>query len=198
MTLETGPEQISRVLVQEYLAKAVLHRSGLALDVGCGTGRESLYLAQQGFVVDAIDKNEANLAIATKEAKAHDLPIRFVQADIGSFEITADYDVVVAKNSLHFLEKERAAAVLAKLQQKTKEGGVHILSLWSDQNAPDPHGRTPFSRLEIDQMYAGWIVCGSEVSSVDGAQHFYITQAYKRVSMTPQQHLAYQRDQRGW
>ena len=38
-------------------------KPGKALDLGCGQGRNSLFLAQNGFDVTAVDQNELSLEI---------------------------------------------------------------------------------------------------------------------------------------
>jgi len=45
----------------EVLAAMPYLKGGRALDVGCGTGRNALYLSQNGFNVDAWDVNENSL-----------------------------------------------------------------------------------------------------------------------------------------
>ena len=44
------------------------HTGGRALDVACGRGRNSIYAAQQGYVVDGVDVSPAALAQATQRA----------------------------------------------------------------------------------------------------------------------------------
>jgi SAM-dependent methyltransferase len=52
-----------------------LHRlpKGTALDVAAGAGRNSLYLAQHGMEVEALDRDEAALGELTAAAKAQNL-----------------------------------------------------------------------------------------------------------------------------
>ena len=44
------------------------HAGGRALDVACGRGRNSIYAAQQGFIVDGVDVSPAALAYAAQQA----------------------------------------------------------------------------------------------------------------------------------
>jgi SAM-dependent methyltransferase len=63
-----------------------------ALDIAAGNGRNSLYLAGQGFRVDAVDISDAGLAMFAGRHPA----IRIVCADLDSFDIpAARYDLIV-------------------------------------------------------------------------------------------------------
>ncbi|KTC65982.1 tellurite resistance protein TehB (plasmid) [Legionella adelaidensis] len=100
------------------------------LDVGCGSGRNLLYLAKMGHRVLGIDHNQSALAtieeIARKEALAgvdtllHDLnePLNLEPAS---------YDLVLSTVSLQFLNPERIPELLATLQKLTKKNGYHFL-----------------------------------------------------------------------
>ncbi|HEY7534215.1 MAG TPA: dihydroneopterin aldolase [Nitrospiraceae bacterium] len=56
---------------------------GRALDVACGSGRNTLYLASHGFDVDAMDRDEQALAALTSAAKQRNLPnVRLKMVDL--------------------------------------------------------------------------------------------------------------------
>src|SRR6185503_14508002 len=52
-----------------------------ALDVGCGTGNYSLYLAEQGFELTGVDLSHRAITIAKQKAKEVDLRIAFQELD---------------------------------------------------------------------------------------------------------------------
>jgi tellurite methyltransferase len=63
-----------------------------ALDIACGTGRNAIYLAQQGFTVDAVDISDLGL----KKFKNRHPLIRTVCADLDHFDIKpAHYDLII-------------------------------------------------------------------------------------------------------
>jgi dihydroneopterin aldolase len=68
----------SRFLTQE------LHRlpKGRVLDVACGSGRHSLYLAAHGFEVDAIDRDQESLAKLSSAAAQRRLYLNVKQVDL--------------------------------------------------------------------------------------------------------------------
>ena len=94
----------SRFVTQQF------HRlpKGRALDVACGTGRHALYLAANGFEVDAIDRDRESLAtLSTVAAQRHFSHVAVKEVDL---ERTTDdrpefpanaYDVILVSFYLH-------------------------------------------------------------------------------------------------
>jgi SAM-dependent methyltransferase len=69
---------------------------GQALDIATGTGRNALFLAEQGYEVDAIDISDEALGIARKRAAERSLSINWIQADIDDYGFPEQaYDVVM-------------------------------------------------------------------------------------------------------
>lgn len=72
---------------------------GRALDVACGAGRNSLFLAATGRSVDAVDISAVALDRARETAKARRLQVRWIEADLEEEPATAlpreRYDLIV-------------------------------------------------------------------------------------------------------
>ncbi|KXB08578.1 hypothetical protein AKJ56_00880 [candidate division MSBL1 archaeon SCGC-AAA382N08] len=70
--------------------------SGKALDVGCGAGRNSLFLADQGYEVDAIDFSEEAIKRGKSRAQDLGLEINWIQADVNKYEFPSEkYDLII-------------------------------------------------------------------------------------------------------
>lgn len=70
--------------------------AGKALDVACGAGRNSIFLAQAGFRVDAIDISAEGLHKAGQQAETLGLDINWIEQDLEqAFRFDRDYDLIV-------------------------------------------------------------------------------------------------------
>lgn len=84
--------------VNPYLSAETMHLPvGTALDAGCGTGTEALWLAQQKWQVTGVDIATAALSTARARAAHASLaaPIEWVEADLSRWEPERRWDLVV-------------------------------------------------------------------------------------------------------
>jgi len=117
--------------------RAGRHGPMRALDLACGAGRNALWLAEAGFVVDALDIAEAGLELARARAEqrgvavawhCHDLdaglPVRF-----------DDYELIVV---MRFLDR----GLLPGLAERLRPGGCLLceVHLESDADVIGPRG----------------------------------------------------------
>lgn len=125
---ETYPHGPSAI-VEKY---APLARGKRALDIAAGNGRNALFLANQGFVVDAIDIADAGLALFSGKHPN----VNPICADFDHFNITANrYDLIV---NIKFLNRRLFPYIIAGLAP----GGLLIFQTFlqgshTDQNPPD-------------------------------------------------------------
>lgn len=79
-------------LVNEWLGHVP---RGRALDVACGTGRNALYLAEAGFVVDAVDISGVAIGRARSEAELRGLEVDWHICDLDEFDMpVASYQLI--------------------------------------------------------------------------------------------------------
>jgi len=99
----------------------------VALDLGCGSGRWSRYLAPKVGFIEAIDPSEAVLAA---QALTHDLDnVRITQASLNSLPFEDDsFDFILCLGVLHHLPDTGPA--LAAATRKLKPGGLFLLYLY--------------------------------------------------------------------
>lgn len=82
--------------------------AGRALDMGCGQGRNALFLGLKGFDVTAADCNPAALANVAELAEAEGLNVRTLEYDLNAAALQGEFDYIVATVVLMFLMPQRA------------------------------------------------------------------------------------------
>jgi xanthine dehydrogenase accessory factor len=97
---EAFPDRPSEWLVENR--DLLVGRSGRrALDVACGSGRNSRYLAELGFAVDAVDASDVAVAALRSAAAERGLTVEARRIDLESEPLPAGpYDVIVQLNYL--------------------------------------------------------------------------------------------------
>jgi SAM-dependent methyltransferase len=101
---------------------------GRALDIGCGSGLSSRYLAQQGFSTVGVDLSHVALARAAALARREGLRVLFCQADVTDLGfLSARFSVAVDVGCFHAVSPERRSAYVASLAARLDPGGWYLL-----------------------------------------------------------------------
>jgi SAM-dependent methyltransferase len=99
---EQVPSQLQR-LAAEWT------QPGAALDVGCGTGRDAVYLARHGWAVTAIDSVPQALNAARARAKDAGVEVNWVQGDVTELlaaGVGEGCDLIVDRGCFHGLSDQ--------------------------------------------------------------------------------------------
>ena len=86
---------------------------GRALDLGCGTGRNALYLARHGLETIGVEMVQYAVELAQQKAGTDPLPIRFVQGDVtrlAELDIGADFTLLMDGGCYHMIPPDRRDA----------------------------------------------------------------------------------------
>lgn len=114
----------------DYLDRGLL-APGRALDLGCGPGRNALYLAAAGFAVDAVDLSPTAIAWARERAAAAGVEIRFHRGDAFAANLDGPYELVYDSGCLHHLPPHRRISYLALLDRCLAPGGHLALTCFA-------------------------------------------------------------------
>lgn len=103
---------------------------GRALDIACGTGRHTAWLAEAGFRVDAVDLSDFALA----QIAAHPNVTTF-EADLDSYTIAPErYDLIV---NVNYLDRRLFPLIRSGL----KPGGLLIFETFAETPAGSEYHR---------------------------------------------------------
>jgi len=154
--LQTGPWEI---------------QPGRALDIATGKGRNALFLAEQGFTVDAIDISAVGLQQAQRQADQKGRTLNLIQADLASFEFPdSAYDLIL---NINFLLRP----LVPKIKNALRPGGYIIFDTYLIDQQDLGHPRNPAYLLnhnELLDLFRGFrILCYQEGKFfADGKESF--------------------------
>lgn len=125
-------------LPDENLVQYVQHNridKGKALDIGCGNGRNSRFLARAGFEVDAVDFSEVSIALAKNYEDNES--IEYTQSAFKDVrKPCGSYDFIYDSGCLHHIKPHRRAQYLKKVFNLLKPGGYFGLVCFNEDGAP--------------------------------------------------------------
>jgi len=97
---------------------------GRALDVATGEGRNAVFLAQNGFEVDAVDISEKGLKKARKLAREKEVKINTFLVDLDRYQIEKErYDLIA---NFYFLKRR----LIPRIKKGLKKGGKVIFETY--------------------------------------------------------------------
>lgn len=106
-----------------YVEKRML-TSGRVLELGCGPGRNAIYLAKQGFEVDAVDLSIESLDWARERAKALNVEINFIEKNIFDLIVQENtYNLIYDSGCFHHLAPHRRMQYINLITKSLKPGG---------------------------------------------------------------------------
>ncbi len=107
-----------------------------ALDMGCGEGADSVFLARRGYKVTAFDKNEIYIGRFQKYCSDDHLDINIHLSDAMRFPFPRNkYDVIISMLVICCMKRSEFEFILPALKRSLKPGGVLIVS---SRNELDP------------------------------------------------------------
>jgi SAM-dependent methyltransferase len=110
--------------------------SGRALDLGCGTGTQSIYVAQHGWQVVGVDFSPKAIALAREKANHVGVNVDFRIGDVSRLDdLVGPFDFALDVGCFHGLDAAAQARYVAQLTRLMRSGGRFML--WAfDRPAP--------------------------------------------------------------
>ncbi|MFB3819944.1 MAG: class I SAM-dependent methyltransferase [Candidatus Methylomirabilales bacterium] len=120
------------------------------LEAGCGSGRDALYYAEQGFAVTGLDLSGNGLRRARARARAAGLAVAFVQGDLADPALRPGcFDACVAVHLIHLQPAGLRQRLVNSLWHLARDGGILAMANYSTAEAgfetwppyPEPNTR---------------------------------------------------------
>ncbi|MGH3635623.1 class I SAM-dependent methyltransferase [Mycobacterium sp.] len=125
-----------------------------ALDVGCGTGGSSIYLAQHGWQVTGVDFVPKALDKARAKARAADATVNFIHADVTHLSqagISGPFELIVDNGCLHGMSAHDRDLYLREITAAAAPGARLSIVAFKPGGGVGPVG---ISQAEIERRFA--------------------------------------------
>jgi SAM-dependent methyltransferase len=139
--------ELQRVLEEHRI------RPADALELGCGTGTNAVFLAQRGFRVTALDISPLAIEQAKKKSQDAEVSVHFMNADLLSLpDLGRTFGFVFDRGVYHCVREDGLDKFLQTLAAVTSPGSQYLV-LAGNANDPAPPDRGP-PRVRADQLCA--------------------------------------------
>jgi tellurite methyltransferase len=131
------------------------------LDVGCGEGKNPIFLAENGFKnVDAFDLSQAGIDKLLRIAYIKKVKVNAWVQDLTVFSFRKKYDLIMSYGTLHFVNKEKWKRFIIEAKNNTNIGGLNIFQIFTDK-VPASYDIAAFVKGladegELESMYQDW------------------------------------------
>lgn len=124
--LTQGNDDSKNTVIEAILKK---HHVKTVLDLTCGTGAQTLFLAKKGYQVVGGDISPALLEIARDKAKQDNLDIEFIEGDMRTIKVGHFDALITIFNAIGHLTKDEFERALQNISNNLKAGGIYIFDI---------------------------------------------------------------------
>ena len=149
--------------------------AGRALDLGCGTGTTTVYMASNGWQVTGVDFVPRALRVARAKAAAARLPVAFLVGDVTrlhDYPIQPGFDLLFDQGCFHSLPEAAQPTYVHEVARMARSGATYLLYAFGRQSGERrrrffPKGVTPdevrarFSEFDLVEARPGTDPFGS-------------------------------------
>jgi SAM-dependent methyltransferase len=143
-TGSTPPEVVESIAKQPA--------GGRALDLGCGTGTHSIYLAQHGWGVVGVDFSAKAIAEAREKAKHVGVNADFRIGDVTRLDpLSGPFDFALDVGCFHGLHAAGRARYVEQLTRLVRSGGKYTLWAFDRRALFEDYGISPHA---VEQLFS--------------------------------------------
>ncbi len=103
------------------------------LDIGCGEGKDAVYMAKQGYTVYAFDITKNGIEKTKKMAKEENVDINAFIADINDFEINEKFDIIYSTGTIQYLDDDKIDSFFKKVKDMSNINAINWFNVFVDK-----------------------------------------------------------------
>lgn len=135
------------------------------LDIGCGEGKDSVFLARNGYIVTAMDATDSGIEKGKQLADNCGVSVEFFKADITDFRLKENYDIIFCSGVMHFVKPDYRNDIFQNLKEHTNLNGIHAMNIFVEkpfievpENKKNGKDRFRWKSGEVFMYYHDWLL----------------------------------------
>lgn len=133
------------------------------LDIGCGEGKDAVYFAHNGYVVDAFDLAITGVNKTRRLADATGTRINVFQANLLDYRLEYQYDIIFSSGVFNYIPVESREQLISDYQDHTNPNGIHALNVFIKKPfvefAPEKESSSNIWKSgELATHYSDWLL----------------------------------------
>ena len=162
------------------------------LDLGCGDGKDSFFLAKNNLEVTAVDISKTGIKKLQEFAKKEKLKITADVSNVKSYlQDCEKFDAIFAMNVLQFIDEKNIFNTIKEIQSRTKPNGLNVIASFVAETPKQKEmvlskGRYSFDEGELKELYKDWKIIFYEEKLGDWETHGEPRHRHFRVKLIAQ------------
>lgn len=103
------------------------------LDIGCGEGKDAVFLAKQGYDVYAFDITKNGIRKTKALAEKEQVKVTSWIDDINDFQTDQKFDIIYSTGTIQYLDENHKVSFFEKVKAMTKENGIHWFNVFVEK-----------------------------------------------------------------
>ena len=103
------------------------------LDIGCGEGKDAVFMAKQGYSVTAFDITENGIRKTRQMAEENGVELEAYIDDVNSFELKENYDIIYSTGTIQYLDDDKIDSFFEKVKAHTNKNGINWFNVFVDK-----------------------------------------------------------------
>lgn len=133
------------------------------LDIGCGEGKDAVFLARCGYSVSAFDLSDTGIEKTKRLAESANVFVDAFKADILDFRLEEDFDILFSSGVLHYIPPELRKEIIQNYQENTTSNGLNLFNVFVEKSfipaPPDEEDDAfPWKSGELLTLYHDWYI----------------------------------------
>lgn len=130
------------------------------LDIGCGEGKDAVFLARCGYQVSAFDLSETGVEKTKRLAEKAGVYVDAFKANLLDFRLEKEYDILYSSGVFTYMPPELREEILSNYKQFTASGGINVFHVFVKKpfiaKAPDEEKDYSWKSGELLMYYHDW------------------------------------------